>query len=116
MEYSTLGSQCLPGETAKMNSVAPSYLAVVAPTILDLVLLVLTIVKAFKVSESYPSSPIVRVVLDFGLSLKPIYIHQDARVVAPRAFVRGTVSHYEADSYMFASQVFCHNCESSQIS
>ena len=42
--------------------------------------------------------------LDFGLSLNQFYIHQDARVVAPRALVCGSVSH--SDSYMLASQIF----------
>ena len=78
VEYSFIGEQCLPANQLKEGSLPTSYLAVLAPTLLDLILLVLTIVKAFKataISGSYPSSPIVCVVFDFGLSLKPSLPH-----------------------------------------
>jgi hypothetical protein len=119
MAYSPLGGQCLPGFTSRVSTSPTTYLPALAPTILDLYLLVLTIVKAFKsaaLSKSHPSSPIVCIVLDFGLSLKLIYIHQDARIVARRNSVCGSVSHYEADYYMLASQMFCHHSESAQVS
>ena len=78
VKYSLRGNQCLPGAPSKMKSSAPAYLAVLAPTTLDLILLVLTIVKAFRsnaMSRSHPSSPIVCVVFYFSLSLKPIVLH-----------------------------------------
>jgi len=92
MTYSLIGGQCLPGRAGKRSS-SPvlGILSIVAPTILDLFLLALTMAKALKSAASHPSSQIVRVVLDSDLWLKPILIPQATRTVEPRDSVRGMV-------------------------
>lgn len=74
-KYSPIGGQCLQESAAKFKSSVPSVLAVIDPTTLNLFLLILTIVKAFRgnaLSKSHPSSPTVCIAPDFGLSMKTI--------------------------------------------
>ena len=73
--YSHIGGQCLPGilHPGKINPLVNGLIVGVLPTALDILLLTLTVVKVLKtnaLSESHPSLPIVRVVLDFDLWLK----------------------------------------------
>ena len=75
--YSHIGGQCLPGvlHLGRISPLVNGLIVGVLPTALDILLLTLTVVKVLKMnalSESHPSLPIVRVVLDFELWLKPI--------------------------------------------
>ena len=122
VKYSPISGQCLQGSGsgAKMKSSAPGYLAVVAPTTLDLFLLVLTVVKVFKssaLSKSHPSSPIVCVALDFGLSLKTILRPpRCARCCAMNfcKWISGAI--VERILICITSQLFYHHSKSAQIS
>ena len=73
LKYSLIGGQCLLGSSIGKRQYHPTtYLAILSDTLLDLYLLILTTVKAFRsaaLSKSHPSSPIVCLALDFGLSL-----------------------------------------------
>jgi hypothetical protein len=65
--YSHMVDQCLQPTIKQLHATITSILVLAAPTVLDLFLLTATMIKTFRiavVSESHPSSPIVRVVLD----------------------------------------------------
>ena len=91
MAYSPIGGQCLAGSAGKNAGPVVGIFATLGPTVLDLFLLALTMVKALKSSASHPSSRIVCLALDFDLWLKPIIIPQATRTVEPRDSVRGTL-------------------------
>jgi len=74
--YSPLSEQCVTSGLKSLKNPLPGGLVtLLAPLTVDLLILGLTITKAFKsniLSESHPSSPIVGVVSHFGFSSKPI--------------------------------------------
>ena len=77
IKYSLISGQCLLGlgHIWGLHASATTYLAIASITVLDLYLLVLTTVKAFRsaaLSKSHPSSPIVCLTLGFSSSLKLI--------------------------------------------
>ena len=85
--YSHIGGQCLPGVLGqgRINPLVNGLIVGVIPTALDVLFLTLTVVMVLKMnalSDSHPSLPIVRVVLDFDLRLKLINLDRSPKMRA----------------------------------
>jgi len=73
--YSSRSDKCLSGAMKQSNTPLYGIISVVSPMPFDILLLALTIIKAFKSNtllDSHPIPPIVCVVLHFDLSSKLI--------------------------------------------
>ena len=84
--YSPRSDQCLTGGMKGMNTPLPGTIMMTITMPFEILLLALTIFSVYKSTkalplDSHPSSPIVRVVFHFNLSLKLISVPQMRLVV-----------------------------------
>jgi hypothetical protein len=104
--YSPISNICVVRNT----SYRPTALIAV-PVVFDLLLLILTVLKAFRSPALLKSDSIVRVKFQSRPTWKTEINSPDVHVAPGRSHVRGTASVYALYSYMTASQSLLFHCK-----